>query len=236
MRPGSVLVTGRLGDEAAEVARRVAAEHQVPLVRLGVEVQLRDHGDALTVGRREGASTTSGWRRWAPSSARTSRSPWPPPSLCSPAWGVDRWTPKGSRNAAARPGPARPDGGDLPRAAGDARRRAQPERRAGPRRLASGCNRRRRPVAVVSIMDDKDAAGILAALVPVTSGAIFTRASRQGALPPATLASLWSQLEGGPAQIVPEPAEALAQSNPPGRPGRRRAGHRLAVPAVAADP
>ena len=93
----------------------------------------------------------------------------------------------------------------------------------------------RRPIAVVSIMDDKDAAGILAALVPVTSGAIFTRASRQGALPPATLASLWSQLDGGPARSCPSPRRRSRRRSP-GRPGRRRAGHRLAVPAVAADP
>ncbi len=70
----------------------------------------------------------------------------------------------------------------------------------------------RRPLAVVSIMEDKDAAGVLEALVPVTSGAIFTRAARRGALPPATLASLWGQLGGPPARVITDPAEALAEA------------------------
>src|SRR5215212_4763657 len=49
VRRGSVLVTGRLGEEAAPVAARVAAEQGVPLVRLGDELQLHGDADALTV-------------------------------------------------------------------------------------------------------------------------------------------------------------------------------------------
>jgi dihydrofolate synthase/folylpolyglutamate synthase len=70
----------------------------------------------------------------------------------------------------------------------------------------------RRPVAVVSILDDKDAAGILAALVPVTAGAVFTRCSRRDALPPATLGSLWGQLGGAAAEVVATPGEALERA------------------------
>src|SRR5439155_285162 len=68
-----------------------------------------------------------------------------------------------------------------------------------------------RPVtAVVSILEDKDAAGILSSLVPLCEGAVFTRSSRQGVLPPAVLESLWGQLGGSGGQIVPGPAAALA--------------------------
>ena len=48
-------------------------------------------------------------------------------------------------------------------------------------------------VAVVSILDDKDAAGMLRALLPRLSAAVFTRAPNPRALSPATLADLASQ-------------------------------------------
>ena len=49
-------------------------------------------------------------------------------------------------------------------------------------------------VAVVSILDDKDAAGMLRVLLPRCVGAIFTASANPRALPPATLASLAAQL------------------------------------------
>ena len=54
-------------------------------------------------------------------------------------------------------------------------------------------------VAVVSVLDDKDAAGMLSALLPLCSGAVFTASRNPRALSPATLASLAAQL-GGPAR------------------------------------
>jgi dihydrofolate synthase/folylpolyglutamate synthase len=79
---------------------------------------------------------------------------------------------------------------------------------------------------VVSILEDKDAAGILAALVPLAAGAVFTRSSGSGPdrrpLPPAVLGSLWGQLGGTGGEVVPEPAKALAQA-------RERAGEGGAV-------
>jgi dihydrofolate synthase/folylpolyglutamate synthase len=80
----------------------------------------------------------------------------------------------------------------------------------------------RRLVAVLSILDDKDAAGILAALRPHVASAVFTRSSRPGALPPAVLQSLWGQLGGGDAQVVPDPEAAVAAA-------RERAGRDGAV-------
>ena len=212
VRPGSVLVTGRLADEAAEVAGRVAAEHQVPLVRLGVEVQLADQGGALTV-------ETPGGRfddiRLAPlgtfQRANFALAVAAAESLLA---GMGRGSLDAERVRNAAAGLVLPGRMEVisqaPLVMLDGAHNPSGARALGASLLdATGG---RRPVAVVSIMDDKDAAGILAALVPVTSAAIFTRASRQGALPPATLASLWSQLEGGAAEIVPEPADALTQA------------------------
>ena len=67
-------------------------------------------------------------------------------------------------------------------------------------------------VAVVSILDDKDAAGMLRALFGKTAGAVFTRSANPRALPPATLASLASQLGGPASEIVPDPHAAVARA------------------------
>jgi dihydrofolate synthase / folylpolyglutamate synthase len=73
----------------------------------------------------------------------------------------------------------------------------------------------RRLVAVVSVLDDKDAAGMLRALLPHVEQVVFTRSRNPRALPPATLASLWAQLGGaGGAESVLEadPRRALARA------------------------
>jgi dihydrofolate synthase/folylpolyglutamate synthase len=67
----------------------------------------------------------------------------------------------------------------------------------------------RRLVACVSILDDKDAAGMLRELLPLCSEVVFTQSANARALPPATLESLSRQLGGPPARIVPEPHAAL---------------------------
>jgi dihydrofolate synthase/folylpolyglutamate synthase len=66
-------------------------------------------------------------------------------------------------------------------------------------------------VAVVAILDDKDAGAMLAALRPRCERFVCTAAPTPRALPPATLASLAVQL-GGEAEIVPAPAAALARA------------------------
>jgi len=50
-------------------------------------------------------------------------------------------------------------------------------------------------VAVVGVLEDKDAAGMLEALLPQVDHAIFTRSSNPRSLPPATLATLAEKLE-----------------------------------------
>jgi dihydrofolate synthase/folylpolyglutamate synthase len=67
-------------------------------------------------------------------------------------------------------------------------------------------------VAVVSILDDKDAAGMLRALLPRCSQAVFCASRNPRALPPATLASLAAQLSGPPAEVVADPATALQRA------------------------
>ena len=66
-------------------------------------------------------------------------------------------------------------------------------------------------VAVVSILDDKDAAAMLRALLARCATFVCTSAPSPRALSPATLASLVAQL-GAAAEIVPEPRAALARA------------------------
>jgi dihydrofolate synthase/folylpolyglutamate synthase len=64
-------------------------------------------------------------------------------------------------------------------------------------------------VVVISVLDDKDAAGMLRALLPAAQRVVFTASRNPRALSPATLASLWEQLGGEGAEIVAEPHAAL---------------------------
>ena len=71
----------------------------------------------------------------------------------------------------------------------------------------------RRPlVAVISILDDKDAAGMLAALLSGCDALVCTTSQNPRALPPPTLLSLSSQLGGPPGEIVVEPRLAVKRA------------------------
>ena len=61
-------------------------------------------------------------------------------------------------------------------------------------------------IGVVAILDDKDAAAMLAALLPLFERVVFTRAATRGRCSPATLESLASQLDGPPSETVARPA------------------------------
>jgi dihydrofolate synthase/folylpolyglutamate synthase len=69
--------------------------------------------------------------------------------------------------------------------------------------------RGRRTVACVSILDDKDAAGMLRELLPLCAEVMCTANANPRALPPATLESLCRQLGGPPARVVADPRAAL---------------------------
>jgi dihydrofolate synthase/folylpolyglutamate synthase len=67
-------------------------------------------------------------------------------------------------------------------------------------------------VAVVSVLDDKDAAGMLRALVGKCRAMVFTASRNPRALPPATLASLAEQLGGPAAEVVRDPHAAVRRA------------------------
>jgi dihydrofolate synthase/folylpolyglutamate synthase len=70
-------------------------------------------------------------------------------------------------------------------------------------------------VAIVSVLDDKDAAAMLATLLPYCAHVIYCTNANPRTLPPGTLHSLGSQLRDGgapPAEIEPDPLRALARA------------------------
>ena len=80
-------------------------------------------------------------------------------------------------------------------------------------------------VAVLSILDDKDAAGMLAVLLPSCDGLVLTSSHNPRALPPPTLQSLAHQLGGPPAEALRNPTAAVDRA-------RELAGTRGAVLAT----
>ena len=71
---------------------------------------------------------------------------------------------------------------------------------------------RGRVVAVVSVLDDKDAAGMLSNLLPRCDGLVLTASHNPRALPPPTLKSLAEQLGGPPSEVIRDPRAALARA------------------------
>jgi dihydrofolate synthase/folylpolyglutamate synthase len=79
----------------------------------------------------------------------------------------------------------------------------------------------RRPrIGVISILEDKDAAGMLGELLAACDALICTSSHNSRALSPGTLQSLVGQLDGPPTEIVSDPGRALAHArNLAGRDG-----------------
>ena len=73
---------------------------------------------------------------------------------------------------------------------------------------------RRRPrVLAASVLEDKDAAGMLAALLPGFDRVVFTRCANPRALSPATLETLADKLGGPPAETAADPSRALRRAS-----------------------
>ena len=71
----------------------------------------------------------------------------------------------------------------------------------------------RRPrVAVVGVLEDKDAAGMLETLLPHFDTVVFTRPSNPRSLSPATLVTLAEKLGGPPAETVASPRTAVERA------------------------
>jgi dihydrofolate synthase/folylpolyglutamate synthase len=204
VRPGGTLVTGPLGDEAASVAAREAAGRGARLVRAGSEFYVSGEA-ALTIATPGGRYTGVELRPLG----RFQRANFAAAVAAAEAFLGRTLDVEAVRRAASDlnlPGrlevvASEPlvvlDGAHNP---------------SGAQALAEslpGVVGERPLIAVVSVLEDKDAAGILAALLPRSAGAVFTRSSRPGALPPPVLESLWSQLGGNAAEIVPDPVRAL---------------------------
>jgi dihydrofolate synthase/folylpolyglutamate synthase len=71
---------------------------------------------------------------------------------------------------------------------------------------------------VVAILDDKDAAAMLRELLPLFERVVFTRSANPRSLPPATLESLSTQLNGPPSEVVADPKRALERARALGAP------------------
>ncbi len=77
----------------------------------------------------------------------------------------------------------------------------------------------RRIVACVSVLDDKDAAGMLRELLPLCAEVVFTQSANPRALPAGTLESLAGQVGGPPARTVQDPLRALEAARAAAGPG-----------------
>jgi dihydrofolate synthase / folylpolyglutamate synthase len=94
---------------------------------------------------------------------------------------------------------------------------------AGARALAESLDdvlgERRPRVAVIGVLEDKDAAAMLAALLPHVDRAIYTRSQNPRSLSPATLASLAEKLGGPPAETLSDPRAAVEHARSLAAPG-----------------
>jgi dihydrofolate synthase/folylpolyglutamate synthase len=70
----------------------------------------------------------------------------------------------------------------------------------------------RRLVAVMGVLDDKDAASMLSAILPLADAAVFTRTSNPRSLPAATLQALAAQVGGPPSECVADPRAAVERA------------------------
>ncbi|HEU0023263.1 MAG TPA: cyanophycin synthetase [Thermoleophilaceae bacterium] len=92
--------------------------------------------------------------------------------------------------------------------------------------LVAVLGERRPRVAVIGVLEDKDAATMLRSLMPLFDGVVFTRSRNPRALSPATLLSLAEKLAGEvPAEAVGDPHAAVERA-------RRLAGRDGAVLAT----
>jgi dihydrofolate synthase/folylpolyglutamate synthase len=94
---------------------------------------------------------------------------------------------------------------------------------AGARALAASLDEvfgERRPrVAVIGVLEDKDAAGMLDVLVHAFDQVVFTRSANPRSLSPATLTSLSEQLGGPPSETVADPRAAVERARALAGPG-----------------
>jgi dihydrofolate synthase / folylpolyglutamate synthase len=186
---GGTVVTGPLGPEAREVAERVTGERGARLLMLGRDFELREDVRLRPRGafQRENFAVAV-----AASEAY--------------AGALDRATVRAAAESVTTPGRMEVVGRSPLTIIDGAHNTAGIH--AMLRGLAA-LTGDRPLVAVLSVLDDKDAAGMLDALAPHVGRAIFTRSTNRSALPPAVLESLWRQVGGREAEIVGDPVAAF---------------------------
>jgi dihydrofolate synthase / folylpolyglutamate synthase len=188
VRDHATLVVGELDPDARAVAERVAAERHARLVQAG------DQAPALAAlgsfQRRNfalaAAAAGAFLGREADEAALTAAAETRVPGRLEQVGDSPLTVIDGAHN----PSGARALAGALPEVFGERRPR----------------------VGVLSILDDKDAAGMLGELLPAFDRLVLTRCSNPRALSPGTLASLAEQLGGPEAETVPDPRRALRRA------------------------
>jgi dihydrofolate synthase / folylpolyglutamate synthase len=189
---GGTLVTGPLGPEASEVAARVAAERGARLLIFGRDFDVRNDVQLQARGAFQRVNFAV-----AVAAAEAHAGPLADEAVRAAAAAV---TTPGRIEIVDEDPLTIVDGAHNP--AGIAALLPELRSLVGNRPL----------IAVLSVLDDKDAAGMLAALAPHCAGAIFTRSSNRSALPPAVLESLWRQVGGPAGDVVADPVAALARA------------------------
>jgi dihydrofolate synthase/folylpolyglutamate synthase len=85
--------------------------------------------------------------------------------------------------------------------------------------LPEALGERRPRVGVLSVLEDKDAAGMLSELMPAFDRLVFTRCANPRALSPGTLETLAEKLAGPPSETVADPRAAVERARDLAGPG-----------------
>jgi dihydrofolate synthase/folylpolyglutamate synthase len=217
---GGRLVTGALGPEALDVAERTISERDASLLCAGRDFWLEgEDSERFTV--------VTGTRSYGDLALRP-LGPFQRANFALALAAAEAFLPSGELDLEAVQAAAREvelpgrfeivdsdplvirDGAHNPAAARALRMALEP--------LIGG----RKLTAVLSVLDDKDAAGILSELLPLCERVVLTRSGHRRALPPAALESLCRQLSGPATEIVADPVRAVERA-------RETAGARGAV-------
>jgi dihydrofolate synthase/folylpolyglutamate synthase len=191
VRDHATLVVGDLADDARAVGERVAAERHARLVTVGA-------GAATPPLRAAGAFQRQNFAVAAVAAAAFLGRSLDPDAVA--AAGAETRVPGRLDRVGERPLVIH-DGAHNPSGAA-ALAAALPE-------VVGGARPR---VLVASVLEDKDAAGMLAALLPAFDRAVFTRCANPRALSPATLESLAAKLGGPPSETVADPRAAVERA------------------------
>jgi len=199
VRDHGTLVAGRLDPEARAIAERVAREHHAALVQPDLELpralRLRAGGSfqrrnfALAAAAAEAFLERAPEREALADAAAATRIP-------------------GRLDVVAERPLVLHDGAHNPSGA-----------HALAESLDDTLGARRPRVGVIAVLEDKDAAGMLRALLAELDDVVFTRCRNPRSLPPATLASLSSQLGYRESTVVGEPQRALERARELAGPG-----------------